>query len=122
MSPLLDKNLDLSFLLDAGWLVAVCFGKYTVNLKFHKMDIAISSKCEIRDTAGTVEFCDPVQNPGALTMFAALLESEIESYRLTQRPELILRFSNGCELSLIDHQVGYESFVIYRDSGSFLAV
>ena len=55
-------------------------------------------------------------------MFAALLESEIESYRLTQRPELILRFSNGCELSLIDHQVGYESFVIYRDSGSFLAV
>ena len=48
--------------------------------------------------------------------------SELESYRVTQRPELILTFCNGCELSLVDHQTGYQSFVIYTDDGSCLAV
>jgi hypothetical protein len=122
MSPLLDQKLDLSFLLETGWLLSVCFGKYTVILKFPRLTISISSTCEVTSIDKTVRVCDPERQPGDLTMFTVLLESEISCYRVTQRPELILSFSNGCELSLIDHQDGYESFVITTDQGTFLAV
>jgi hypothetical protein len=122
MSPLLDEKLDLSFLLGTGSLAEVCFGRYTVILRFDKISIAIQGACEVTTAEGRLHVCDPELNPGELTMFTTLFESEIKSYRITPRPELILIFSNGCQLSLIDHQDGYESFVIYLEDGSVLAV
>ena len=122
MSPLLDEKLDLSFLLGTGCLADVCLGRYAVVLRFDKMNIVVKEVCEVRTSEGLLTICDPEGNSGDLIAFKDLLESEIKSYRITPRPELILTFSNDCELSLIDHLAGYESFVIHFDDGSFLAV
>lgn len=122
MSILLDKNVDLSFVLESGSLNEVGFGLYTLHLYFGALRIVVNSTCEVRAPDGCTRVWQPERDVGDLTIFVPLLGSKIESYRVTPRPELVLLFSTGWELNLIDHQEGYESFVLWAKDGTCLPV
>jgi hypothetical protein len=119
---LFDKATDLSFVLEAGPLREVGFGAYTLHLHFAALHIVVNSPCEVTAPGGAVETWKPEHELGNLKMFAALMGSEIKSHRVTRRPELLLEFTNGWQLALIDHQEGYESFVLWLKDGSYLAI
>ena len=121
-STLFDKATDLSFVLESGPLNEVGFGLYTLHLRFAALHIVVNSPCEVTAAGGAIETWEPQHELGDLRMFVPLLASEIKSYRVTRRPELLLELSNGCQLALIDHQKGYESFVLWAKDGSCLPV
>jgi len=121
-STLLDKSVDLSFVVDTGSLNEVGFGLYTLHLRFPALHIVVNTPCEVVSPDGRIEIWTPQHELGNLRMFASLVASEIKSYRVTPRPELLLSFSNGWQLGLIDHQNGYESFVLWAKDGRCLPV
>ena len=57
-----------------------------------------------------------------MTMFWKLLDSEIESYKVVPTHELVIRFTNGCELTLTEGDDGYESFSFKFQDGTFIVV
>jgi hypothetical protein len=119
----LHGTLDLSSIMNTGILEQVCFGPYTVILKFHRLTIAITSLCDITTAEDFVWRCDPENDPGEVKMFVKLFNSAIESYSIVPAPvpELILHFSNKYRLTLREYG-NYESFTFYYDDGSFLEI
>lgn len=122
MSTLSDKSLDLTFLLNAGFLNEVGFGLYTLHLRFAALHIVVNSPCEVIAPDRKVTVWQPERDMGDLRIFKPFLVSKIQSYRITPRPDLLLLFSNGWELALIDRQDGYESFVLWTNDGRCLPV
>jgi hypothetical protein len=57
-----------------------------------------------------------------MRMFALKLDSSIASYSIVPEDRLIIMLSNGFELVLFDHHVGYECFVIRAQDGGVVVV
>jgi hypothetical protein len=121
----LDKVKDtvLAKLLGNGLLSIVGFGVYSIGFYFaNGLKINVGESCQIRTPAQESVTWEPERNLGDLRMFAPLLEQEIKAYRVTARHELILTFTNGYELVLIEHVGGFESFDISFPDGGFLPI
>ena len=116
----LNENLDFSFLL-GEYLPQIAFGRYQVDLRFGRVTINILSPCEIRTADGKTLRWEP-DREGDLNMFYRILESEVESYKVVDGHELVIRFANSSELSLIVDEAAFESFLFRFKSGNFMVI
>src|SRR5260370_8629800 len=101
MSQLTD-DLDLSFVLGTGDLIQVAFTLYQVILRFERLTVEISRKCEIVSPRGA-HWLWKAEHVSDMTGFPKILESEIETYDLFPSPKLILTFSTRYHLALYHH-------------------
>jgi len=116
----LDQNLDLSFLL-GEYLPLVAFGLYDVHLCFGRVKIIVFNHCEVR-TPDKQTWKWESGRENDMTMFRKLLDSEIESYKVVPGHELVIRFTNGCELTLTEGHDGHESFSFRFEDRSFIII
>jgi len=110
----LDKNVDLSFLKDCE-LIQVCIGLYQIIFKFYD-DVAISVEGEFHYFNGQDEsIWRPESGFSVLAArTATLLGSRIENFESDANGTLVLAFSNGHRLLIMDSSKDYESYVITR--------
>jgi hypothetical protein len=116
---------DFSELLGAGELQMVGFGLYTVVLHFQSgLRIVIYHNCAVKCGDGSSSSWDAQTDigNGDTKMFTKLLGSDILSYKIAGTSELILTFTNRCELSLIADPAFVECFIIWFASGGCMVV
>jgi hypothetical protein len=131
----------LTKLLGTGELQMMCCGAYDIGFFFQEvfrarrsssgvilppdarpgLKINIGSSCHVRTPDGDTTTWEPERNVGDMRMFSPMLKAAIKSYRITPNHELILTFTNGYELILIEHG-GFESFLIIFPDGGQLPI
>jgi hypothetical protein len=94
----LKADLDLSYLLSAGFLRQCGFDRNQVALLFERMEIDIRSPCEIISPDGRTCFFETGKTYD-MTVFTYPIDSEITAYRIVPGQKLILRFSNSSHWS-----------------------
>lgn len=108
------KEIDLSF-LGGRELIQIAIGLYHISFRFDE-DVAISVEGEFRYFDGQEE-CIWKHQPGAEQIAArtvSLLGSTIKNFERHEDGTLILTFSNGLRLTIVDNSKMYESYDITR--------
>ena len=110
----LKKEIDLSF-LSGRELIQVAVGLYQTVFRFDE-DVAISVEGGFNYFDGQAEWIWRPE-PGAAQIAGrtvALLGAAIESFEGHEDGTLILAFSNGQRLTILDNSKEYESYDITR--------
>ncbi len=110
----LNKDIDLSF-LDGRQVEQVAIGIYQIIFGFDE-DVRISAYSEFNYFDGREEWVWKPE-PGAVQIAArtlSLLGATIENFEGRENGTLLLVFSNGQRLILLDSSKEYESYDITR--------
>jgi hypothetical protein len=121
MSTVLQADLDLSFVLDAGRLDRVAFNQYYLQLLFDGLAIVVGSPCEVIAPDQLASLFIP-GTTFDMSMFLPLFGSAVRSYKIVPEEKLVITFENGFDLALIDDHKGHECFVLRTPDGGVLAV
>ena len=110
----LKKEIDLRFLKDRE-LIQVAVGLHQISFRFDE-DVAISVEGDFRYSDGQDEWIGrPEPGPSQVAARAlALLGATITSFESNENGTLILTFSNGHRLTMLDSSKEYESYDISR--------
>ena len=110
----LKTDIDLSF-LNGRELIQLCTGLYQTIFKFDE-EVAISVEVEFRYFNGHDEsIWRPEPGSSALAArTASLLGTTIENFESDESGSLILTFSNGQRLTILDSSKEYQSYDITR--------
>jgi len=107
----LDKSEDFQFLIGKE-LLQLCIGHYQLILNFTEQ-LAITVECSLRLTdnkGSTAEIRSAA--PDLSKNLDCLIGSTIESVNIKSKGELILKFSHGYTLAILDSNKDTESFTI----------
>jgi len=106
----LEKSLNLQF-LKGRELLQLCISVCQVIMKFSE-DTNISIECDLRFTSESGEVIDLIDIPESSKYLFCLFGVEIVDVIKMDVGDLVLVFSNGCELALIDSNENTESYTI----------
>ena len=110
----LKKEVDLSFLRGRE-LIQVATGSFQVQFRFDE-DVAVSVEAECRYFDGQQEWVwkQEPSSPHVAARTVALLGASIRSFDSSENGTLVLTFSNGHRLTVVDSFKEYESYDITR--------
>lgn len=106
-----NKSMDFQFLVGKE-LLQLCIGLYQLIFNFTD-HVVITTECAIylaKTDNSTIKLLS--DNPQQSKQLVCLLGSTIESVVIESRQELILVFSGGYKLTIIDSNENEESFTI----------
>ena len=110
----LKKEIDLSFLTRRE-LIQVAIGSFQVQFHFDE-DVAVSVEAEFRYFDGHDEWiwAQEPSSPQVAARTVALLGATITTLESNENGTLVLKFSNGHRLTIVDSFKEYESYDITR--------
>jgi Family of unknown function (DUF6188) len=110
-------DMDLSFFLGQS-VDQICFGSYQIQFNFSKgASLSAESRVILNTSSGAFEFNQPYKHAGELL---TLLEAEIAKAETEQNGDLLLGFSSGCTLRILNDNGRYESYQIRNGQASIV--
>jgi hypothetical protein len=117
----LPKDKDLSFLLSAGKVDEVCIGLSSVIIKWpNAASISVEGEFVFNRNDGQSIRVKRGEYPLTVGCLSHLVYSTIVGYEIQDKGTLMLNFSNGDQLSLLDDSSKYESYEISTNQGPII--
>ena len=110
----LKKEIDLSFLTGRE-LIQVAIGSFQVQFHFDE-DVAVSVEAEFHYFDGQKEWIwrQEPSSPQVAGRTVAILGASVTNFQSSENGTLVLNFSNGHRLTIVDSSKEYESYDITR--------